>query len=86
MKKGERKVTLKVVRVANGKKQSDIAARLKELGRNVDQTRVSVWERGAETPSIEVAIDLAKAYEITLLELIAALGFDLHGVVASDEN
>jgi DNA-binding XRE family transcriptional regulator len=80
MTKETRKVTLKVIRAMKGKKQSDIALRLKELGRNADQKQVSKWENGETTPTIEAAIDMAKAYEVSIVDLLRALGFDLEGV------
>jgi transcriptional regulator with XRE-family HTH domain len=80
MTKEARKVTLKVIRAIKGKKQSDIVHRLKELGRNADQAQVSEWENGGKTPTIEAAIDMAKAYEVSIVDLLRALGFDLEGV------
>ena len=73
-------MTLNLLRGAKGKKQQDIAEALNRLGRNADQRQVSAWERGLRTPTIEVAIDLAIAYEVTLLQLVEALGFDLSEV------
>jgi transcriptional regulator with XRE-family HTH domain len=76
MTKEKRKVQLKVLRVAKNLKQSDISDRLKVMGRNIEQNHVSLWERGVQTPTIELAIDLAKAYDVTFIELVKALGFD----------
>jgi transcriptional regulator with XRE-family HTH domain len=76
MTKEQRKVKLKVLRAARNLKQSDISDRLKGMGRNIEQNHVSLWERGVQTPTIELAIDLAKAYEVTFIELVKALGFD----------
>jgi transcriptional regulator with XRE-family HTH domain len=76
LEKEQRKVTLKVIRAIKGKKQSDISDSLKQMGRNIEQTAVSQWERGVKTPTIEVAIDLAVAYEVSFLELVQALGFE----------
>jgi transcriptional regulator with XRE-family HTH domain len=73
-----RNVKLNLLRGAKGIKQQDIVDRLNKLGRNVAQPNVSAWEKGLRTPTIEVAIDMAVAYEVTLLELIEALGFDLN--------
>ncbi len=70
-------MTLKVLRAINGKTQSDISDALKKMGRNIEQSHVSLWERGVQTPTIEVAMDLAIAYDVALLELIEALGFDV---------
>jgi transcriptional regulator with XRE-family HTH domain len=78
MTQEKREVRLNLLRGAKGKKQSDIAEALNRLGRNVNQQQVSAWEKGLRTPTIEVAIDMAVAYEVTLLELIEALGFDLN--------
>jgi transcriptional regulator with XRE-family HTH domain len=80
MTKEKRKVTLKAIRARKGKKQSDIALSLNELGRNADQQQISKWESGAMTPTIEAAIDMAKAYEVSIVDLLRALGFDLEGV------
>jgi transcriptional regulator with XRE-family HTH domain len=80
MTKEKRKVTLKVIRAIKGKKQSDIVQKLKELGRNADQAQISEWENGGKTPTIEAAIDMAKAYEVSIVDLLRALGFDLEGV------
>jgi transcriptional regulator with XRE-family HTH domain len=76
MTKEKRKVQLKVLRAAKNLTQSDISDRLKVLGRNIEQNHVSLWERGVQTPTIELAIDLAKAYGVTFIELVKALGFE----------
>lgn len=73
-------MTLKVIRAIKGKKQADIVQKLKELGRNADQAQISEWENGGKTPTIEAAIDMAKAYEVSIVDLLKALGFDLEGV------
>jgi transcriptional regulator with XRE-family HTH domain len=80
MSKEQRKVTLKLVRGAKGKSQKDIAAALSAMGRETSQATVSKIERGEWSPTVELAIDLAKAYEVTIIEMLIALGFDLTGV------
>lgn len=75
MTKEQRNVQLKVLRAAKNLKQSDISDRLKVMGRNIEQNHVSLWERGVQTPTIELAIDMAKAYDVSFIELVKALGF-----------
>lgn len=77
MTRGKRKVNLKVLRARYGKTQTDIADALKEMGRNIEQSHVSLWERGIQTPTIEMAFDLAIAYGCSFLEILEALGFDI---------
>jgi transcriptional regulator with XRE-family HTH domain len=86
VEKEKRKVTLKVLRAINGKTQSDISDCLKRLGRNIEQSHVSLWERGIQTPTIEVAIDLAIAYDVSFLELVKALGFEPDRVTCKQEE
>jgi transcriptional regulator with XRE-family HTH domain len=86
MTQEKREVTLNRLRGAKGKKQQDIAEALNKLGRNVEQQQVSAWERGVRTPTIEVAIDLAKAYEVSLLEIITALGFTVDEHLSQTEE
>lgn len=69
-------MTLKLVRGRTGKSQKDIADALKQLGRDSSQATVSKIERGEWSPTVELAIDLARAYEVPFLELVKALGFE----------
>lgn len=82
----KRKVTLKQVREEKGMKQVEVANRLKGMGRNIEQTHISLWERGAQTPKIDLAIDMAKAYGITFIELVRALGFNPDGDEGQDHD
>jgi transcriptional regulator with XRE-family HTH domain len=86
MTQEKREVTLNRLRGAKGKKQQDIVEALNRLGRSVDQPQISAWERGLKTPTIEIAIDLAQAYEVSLLELIAALGFTVDKHLSQTEE
>jgi transcriptional regulator with XRE-family HTH domain len=76
MTKERKQVTLKLLRGAKGKTQQNIADALKEMGRDASQVYVSQLERGTSVPGIDLAIDLAIAYEVDFLDLVRALGFD----------
>jgi transcriptional regulator with XRE-family HTH domain len=81
MQSDKRKVMLKVLRVANNKKQSDIAEAVSLRGVvKASQRKISEYETGLYVPSIEAAIELAIAYEVPLTTLIKSLGFDLSDV------
>jgi transcriptional regulator with XRE-family HTH domain len=86
MTKKERKVTLKQLRAGKGKKQQDIANALKSMGRDASQSYVSQIERGDQSPTAELAIDLAKAYEVDIIQMLLALGLDLAGVLPNDHE
>jgi transcriptional regulator with XRE-family HTH domain len=75
MTKEQRNVTLRLLRGAKGKKQKDIADALNAMGREASQSFVSKLENGAWSPTVELAIDLAEAYEVSFIELVEALGF-----------
>ena len=81
MPKEKKKVTLKVLRATRGKKQGDIAESLNALGRNIDQAMISRIESGSQTPSLDVCADLARAYEVNIIEMLLALDIDLTGVL-----
>jgi transcriptional regulator with XRE-family HTH domain len=86
MTKEKREVTLRLLRGAKGKKQQDIADALRALGRDASQSYVSQLERGDQSPTVELAIDLAKAYGVTFIELVKALGFDPDTGDGDDQN
>jgi transcriptional regulator with XRE-family HTH domain len=73
-------MTLKQVRAMKGMTQQDVANALNAIGRNANQSYVSQIEGGESSPTIDLAIDLAVAYGVTIVEVITALGYDLSGV------
>jgi transcriptional regulator with XRE-family HTH domain len=75
MTKERTQVTLKLLRGAKGKTQRNIADALREMGRDASQEYVSQLERGKSVPGVDLAIDLAEAYECSFIELVEALGF-----------
>jgi transcriptional regulator with XRE-family HTH domain len=76
MAKEKRNVTLKLVRGAKGKTQKDIANALNAMGRDASQSFISKLEKGLWSPTVELAFDLAVAYEVSFLDIIKALGFE----------
>lgn len=79
-------MTLKLVRGSKGRSQKDIAQALCAMGRETSQGTVSKIERGEWSPTIELAIDLARAYEVTFMEIVVALGFEPDIKDGSGEN
>jgi transcriptional regulator with XRE-family HTH domain len=86
MKKERKQVTLRLIRGRTGKTQADIVEALRAMGREASQTYVSKIEAGNSVPSVELTIDLAVAYEVTIIEMIEALGYDLSGVWHDPED
>lgn len=76
MEKEKRKVTLDQIRKASGKSQKDIASALKALGRDASQAYISKLESGGQSVTIELGMDLAKAYEVPFYpDIVRGLGF-----------
>jgi transcriptional regulator with XRE-family HTH domain len=76
MDKEKRKVTLNQIRKASGKSQGDIANALKAMGRDASQAYVSKLESGGQSVSIELGMDLAKAYGVPFYpDIVRSLGF-----------
>jgi transcriptional regulator with XRE-family HTH domain len=77
MEKEKRTVTLDQIRKASGRSQKDIASALRALGREASQAYISKLESGGQSVTIELGMDLAKAYAIPFYpDLVRGLGFN----------
>jgi transcriptional regulator with XRE-family HTH domain len=85
MTKEKRKVTLNQIRKRSGKSQNDIVEALKAMGRDASQAYISKLENGGQSVTIELGLDLSKAYGVPFYpDLVAGLGFDIDD--HSDKN
>jgi transcriptional regulator with XRE-family HTH domain len=75
MPKERNPVSIKSLRVELGKKQSDVASELKELGHKIDQAAISRIEKGDIIPTVDLVVDMAIVYGSTYMEFTKRLGY-----------